>query len=397
MKQIYLDNAASTEIDKEVLKVLKKFSENVYGNPSSIHSQGQKAKTEIETARKVFASKINSKPEEIYFTSGATESNNFVLKGLFFQNFPKKNHIVTSKIEHDSILKTCKWLKKHGAKVTYLDVDSEGFINLNELKRAITRTTFLVSIMSTNNEVGTIQNLEEIGKICKEKNVLFHTDATQSFTKTPIDVKKLNLSLLSASSHKINGPKGVGFVYIKEGTEIEPLLHGGGHEHGLRSGTENVPAIVGFAKAVEISQKIDYKKMENLRNKLMNGILETISKTKLNGPKENRLANNVNISFEECEGEALGEYLNAKGVFVSTGSACMSNTHSGSHVLKALGKTAQEAVSAIRLTLGKNTTEKDINYVLSILPEIVNRLRKGGDLGNSRKYEDFCFGKTDEK
>lgn len=376
MTPIYLDNAATTKTDKEVIKAMQPYLEEFYGNASSVHVKGQESKKAIENSRKIIADELNAKPEEVYFTSGGTESNNLALKGLFFENFPKKNHLIIGQTEHDCVLNTAKWLEKKGCKLTLLKVDKEGFINLNELKKSITNKTFLVSVMHANNEIGTIQNLEEIGKICKEKKVLFHTDAAQSFTKIPLDVKKANVDLITLNAHKIYGPKGVGALYIREGTKIQPLLHGGGHERSLRSGTENVPGIVGFSKAVEISKKVDYKKISKLRDLLIEGILKEIPETKLNGPSEKRLPNNVNISFKDCEGEALGAYLENKGIYVSTGSACMSNTDAQSHVLKAIGLTPKEQDSTIRFTLGKDTTEKDIKYALKVLPEIVEKMRK---------------------
>jgi len=376
MTPIYLDNAATTKTDKSVIKAMQPYFEEFYGNASSVHLKGQEAKRAVEETRKSIANEINAKPEEIYFTSGGTESNNWALKGTFFENFPKKNHIIIGQTEHDCVINTAKWIEKKGAKVTALKVDKEGFIDLEQLKKSITPKTFLISIMHANNEIGTIQNLEEIGKIAKEKNILFHTDAAQSFTKIPLDVKKMDLDLVTLNAHKIYGPKGVGALYIKERTKIEPLMHGGGHERKMRSGTENVPGIVGFGRATEISRNINYKKMIKLRDKLINGILKKIPETKLNGPKENRLPNNANISFKDCEGEALGAYLENKGIYVSTGSACMSNTDAQSHVLKAIGLTPKEQDSTIRFTLGKETTEKDINYVLKVLPEIVEKMRK---------------------
>lgn len=375
--KIYLDNAATTKVDEKVMKtMLPYFTEN-YGNASSLHLKGSESKNAIEKARSIIAKKINSQKNEIYFTSGATESNNLAIKGLFYTNYPNKNHIITCQTEHDAVLETCKYLEKKGAKVTYLGVDKEGFIDLNELKNSITNKTFLISIMHANNEIGTIQNIYEIGKIAKEKNILFHTDATQSFTKTQIDVKKMNIDLLSTSSHKIHGPKGVGMIYIKEGVKIEPLFHGGGHEKKMRSGTENVSGIVGFAKAVEISNDKENKKMSQLRDKLIDGILKSISDTKLNGPKgNNRLVNNINISFTNVEGEAIGGYLENNGIFVSTGSACMSHTLSGSHVLKAIKLPDLEQNSSIRFSISKYTTEKEIDEVLKILPKIIEKLRK---------------------
>ncbi len=381
MKPIYLDNAATTKIDKEVLKWMTPYLEEYYGNASSVHLKGQESKLAIESARKIIAKSIGAKAEEVYFTSGGTESNNWALKGIFWKNFPKKNHIITTKIEHDCILNTCKWLETQGASITYLDVNKEGFIDVEELKKSITKKTFIVSIIHGNNEIGTIQDLEEIGKICKNKGILFHTDAAQSFTKIYLNVKKMDLDLVTLNAHKIYGPKGVGVLYIKEGTKIQSLLHGGGHERKLRSGTENVSAIVGFSKAVEISKKIDFKKMQKLRDNLIKSILEKIPNTKLNGPEgEKRLPNNVNISFKDVEGEAVGAFLENKGVYVSTGSACMSNTLAGSHVLKSIGLLDKGSDSSIRFTLSKDTTMKEINYVLKVLPEIIKKLRKAGGL-----------------
>ncbi|PJE81888.1 cysteine desulfurase NifS [Candidatus Pacearchaeota archaeon CG10_big_fil_rev_8_21_14_0_10_32_42] len=382
MKPIYLDNAATTKLDKEVLKSMQPYLKEFYGNPSSAHIKGQETKNAIEKARKIIANSINAKSEEIYFTSGGTESNNWTMKGIFFKSFPKKNQIITTKIEHDSIIKTCKWLEKIGAKVIFLNVNREGFIDLKELEKSITKKTMLVSIMHANNEIGTIQNIEEIGKICKKKGVIFHTDAAQSFTKIPLDVKNMNLDLVTLNAHKIYGPKGIGALFIKEGTLIESLLHGGGHERNLRSGTENVPGIVGFGKAVELSKKIDCKKISKLRNFLIEEIIGKIPNSKLNGPKENRLPNNANIFFENTEGEAVGAYLENYRIYVSTGSACMSNTGAESHVLKAIRLSPKEQDSSIRFTLGKDTTEKEIKYVVKTLLKIIEKMRKAKEIKN---------------
>ncbi|MEK6833303.1 MAG: cysteine desulfurase family protein, partial [Nanoarchaeota archaeon] len=270
--EIYFDNASTTKVDNKVIKeMLPYFTEN-FGNASSQHEVGIRAKKVLEESRKVVANSIKANPNEIIFTSGGTESNNLALKGLFFANYPKKNHIVTTKIEHDSIIQTCRWLESQGAKITYLNVNREGFVNLDELKKEINNKTFLASIIHGNNEIGTIQNIEAIGKICREKGVLFHIDACQSFTKTPIDVNKQNIDLITLNSHKIYGPKGVGALYIREGIKITPLFHGGGHEKKLRSGTENVAGIVGFAKAVKILNNKDIIKMKKLRDKLIEGL-----------------------------------------------------------------------------------------------------------------------------
>lgn len=375
--KVYLDNAATTKVDEKVLKEMLPFFTKEYGNASSLHLKGSQAKNTLEKSRKKIANSINAQSKEIYFTSGGTESNNWAIKGLFWENFPKKNHIITTKIEHDCTLNACKWLEKQGAKITYLNVDNEGLINLEELTNAITEKTFLITIIHGNNEIGTIQDLEKIGKIAKENNILFHTDACQSYTKIPINVKKMNLDLATINSHKIHGPKGVGALYIKEGIKVSPLLHGGGHERKMRSGTENIPGIVGFAKASDLISSKELKNMSKLRDKLIKGILEKIPDSKLNGASnDNRLQNNINISFSNVEGEAIGGYLENKGIFVSTGSACMSNTLSSSHVLKAIGLTDLEQNSSIRMSLSKYTTEKEIDYVLKVLPEIIKKLRR---------------------
>jgi cysteine desulfurase len=377
-KLIYLDNAATTRVDDDVLKTMLPYFSEKYGNASSVHFKGQEAKNALEDSRRTIAKSIGAKSQEIYFTSGGTEANNLAIKGLYFwnqENNTGKNHIITTRIEHDCVLNTCKWLEKNGAKVTFLDVDAEGFINLEELERAITDKTILVSVIHGNNEIGTVQDLEEIGKICKKKNVLFHTDACQSYTKVPIDVNKQNLTLVTLNAHKIHGPKGVGALYIRENTPIVPLAHGGGHERKIRSGTENVSGIVGFAKAVDISNKKNVEKMNKLRDKLIDGILR-IPNTKLNGPKIQRLCNNVNISFNNIEGESIGGYLENLGICTSTGSACASHSLESSHVLKAIGLTPLQANSTLRLSISKYTTEEEIDFVLQNLTKIVEKLRK---------------------
>jgi|TARA_Y100000310_G_scaffold127275_1_gene126362 cysteine desulfurase len=381
MKQIYLDNAATTLVDSKVIDAMLPYFEDEFGNASSQHFKGKEAKEALEQSRKVIAKAINSKSDEVIFTSGGTESNNLVLKGLFFSNYPQKNHIITTKIEHDSILNVCKFLEKQGVKITYLDVDNEGFIDLEDLKKTITEKTIVVSIIHGNNEVGTIQDLEKIGEICQKKGVLFHTDACQSFTKTKIDVKKQNIDLVTLNSHKIHGPKGVGGLFIKNGIKITPLFHGGGHERKLRSGTENISGITGFSKAVEIINSKDIQNMEKLRDRLINGILK-IPNTKLNGPINKRLCNNINISFNNIEGEAIGGHLENIGVYASTGSACMSNTLETSHVLKALGLSPLESNSSLRISISKYTTDEEVDYILKKLPEIVERLRSISPLVN---------------
>ncbi len=378
MKRIYLDNAATTKVDENVIDLMNKFHSEKYGNASSMHQKGQEAYMELEQAREVIAKSINSRSDEIIFTSGGTESNNFAIKGVAFKNLEitdKKGHIITTKIEHDCVLNSCKWLEKQGWKVTYLDVDKEGFININDLKNKIKEDTFLVSIIHGNNEIGTIQDLEKIGKICSEKKIYFHTDACQSFTKVEIDVKKQNLDLVTLNSHKIHGPKGVGALYIKNGVKIYEWQNGGGQEKNMRSGTYNVPGIVGFARAVKNVNKRDVKKMEKLRILLISG-LRKIPGSKLNGPKEKRLCNNINFSFENVEGEALGGYLDAEGISSSTGSACSSKSLEPSHVLTAIGLKPELSHGSVRISLSKYNSQEEIEKVLYVIPKVVEKLRK---------------------
>jgi cysteine desulfurase len=376
MKTIYLDNAATTKVDERVLKAMEPYFSEKFGNASSKHFIGMEAKRALEDSRVVIARAIGARADEIIFTSGGTEANNFALKGLFFAN-PEKNHIITTKIEHDCILNTCKWLQdKMGAEITYLDVDSEGFIDLNQLKKSITPKTLVVSVIHANNEIGTIQELAEIGKICKEKGVYFHTDACQSFTKTLLDVRKQNLDLVTLNAHKIHGPKGVGALYVKKGTKITPLFHGGGHESGLRSGTENISGIIGFATSVKVASSRNINYMNKLRDKLISGVLK-IPNVKLNGSIGNkRLCNNANFSFNDIEGEALGGYLEAYGICTSTGSACSSHSLKRSHVLEAIGLKDMQINSSLRMSISKYTTGNEIDYVLEILPKVVEKLRK---------------------
>ncbi|MBM3247563.1 cysteine desulfurase [Candidatus Pacearchaeota archaeon] len=377
-KIIYLDNAATTQTDSKVLgKMLPSFTKE-YGNASSSHFFGKQARESIEKAREIIAKKLNSSPEEIIFTSGGTESNNLALKGLFFNSRNRelgKNHIITTKIEHDCILNTCKWLEKQGAKVTYLDVDNQGLVNPKEIVSAITPSTLVVSIIQGNNEIGTLQDIKEIGKICKKKGVYFHIDACQSFTKTPIDVKKHNLDLVTINAHKIHGPKGVGALFIKKGTKIEALLNGGGHERGLRSGTENTSGVIGFGEAVRISKTQDINKIQKLRDYFIKQLLK-IEKTKINGSLKNRLANNINLSFGDIEGEAISSHLENFGIVISTGSACASHTLKKSHVLKAIGCNDLEINSSIRISLSKYNTKTHVDYFIKKLKPVVKTLRQ---------------------
>jgi cysteine desulfurase len=377
---IYLDNAATTAVSKEVVDAMLPFFMETYGNASSIHSMGAEAKKALEDARKIIAQKINASPDEIIFTSGGTESDNIALRGIAYANKDKGNHIITSNIEHPAVLNTCKELEKEGFKVTYLGVDKYGLIDTKKLKKSITKKAILVSIMHANNEIGTIQDIAAIGRLCKEKDVYFHTDAVQSFTKVPIDTKSINVDLISLSAHKIHGPKGVGALYVKKGTKIQAIITGGAHERRIRPGTENVSGIVGFAKAVEISDEEDNKKMSVLRDKLTRELLK-IPETHLNGHPEKRLCNNASISFHFIEGESLLMHLDSHGIEVSTGSACSSHELKASHVLLAIGVPHVKAHGTIRFTLSKYTTEKDIDYAIKIVDQVVNELRKISPLG----------------
>lgn len=378
-KEIYLDNSATTQVDDRVLEAMLPYFKQDYGNASSSHAFGKKAKQALESSREVIAKAINAEKSEIYFTSGGTESNNLALKGLFFLNYPRKSHIITTKIEHASVINVCKWLETQGAQITYLDVDSEGFIDLKQLEKSINRKTLAVSIIHANNEIGTIQDLRAIGEICKKKGVLFHTDACQSFTKTFIDVKQQDVDLMTLNAHKIHGPKGVGALYIRKGVEkiIDPVQHGGGHENGLRSGTENVAGAVGFAKAVEIANSLEIQRMSELRDKLIKGVLE-IPGIKLNGPKDGkkRLCNNASFIFQEIDGEAVGEYLQGEEIYTSTGSACLSHSQEPNHVLLALGCSLEDVGNAIRMSLSKYISEEDIDKVLETLPKVIKRIKE---------------------
>jgi len=377
--QIYLDNAATTKMDKRVFKAMEPYFCKFYGNPGSMHSLGLEAKKILNESRKKVSEVLNCNPKEIIFTGSGTESINMAIKGVANALKEKGNHIITQKTEHHAVLETCKFLEKQGFKATYLNVDRFGIINLKELEKAIDDSTILVSIMYANNEIGTIQSIKEISKICKEKNVLFHTDACQATGYLEINVKKLGVDLMSINGSKIYGPKGIGALYIREGVKIIPLIHGGGQENKLRSGTENIPLIVGFAKALELCEKEkqkEIKRITKLRDKLIKGILENVSKTFLNGHPEKRLPNNVNVSILDIEGEAILLYLNEQGICASSGSACTSKTLDPSHVILATGLPYEAAHGSIRFSLGRFNKEQDIKKVIDVLPEIVEKLRK---------------------
>ncbi len=370
--EVYLDNASTTRIDPQVLEAMLPFLKDDYGNSFSPNEMGRKAGEAVEKSRVVIAESIGALPEEIIFTSGGTESNNFALKGVAFANRDKGEHIITSKIEHKSVLNSCQWLEEQGFKITYLDVDDKGFVKARDLEKAITNKTTLVSIIHGQNEIGTIQDLEALGDVCRKAKVLFHTDGCQSYSKTEINVKKQSVDLISLNGHKIHGPKGVGALYIRKGTGIGPWQNGGGQERGLRAGTGNVPAIVGFAKAAELDPKTDY--IKGLKERLLKGLLN-IERTKLNGP-EKGLPHIANISFLGVEGEAIVGSLDLEGIYVATGSACASFDLQPSKALLATGLTPQEVNGAVRFSLSRLNIEKEIDLVLGALPKIIEKLRK---------------------
>jgi cysteine desulfurase len=390
--KVYLDNGATTKVADEVVEAMKPYFTEKYGNASSLHSFGTEAREAVEKSRKIIANYLGCDGSEIIFTSGGSESDNLAIKGVA----EKGDHIITSKIEHPAVLNVCKFLEKNGVEVTYLKVDKEGLIDLNELKNSIKKNTKLVSIMHANNEIGTIQDIEKIGKICKENKVLFHTDAVQSFSNVKIPIE--NIDMISISGHKIHGPKGVGALFVRKGIKLKQLIIGGSQEFNVRAGTENVPGIVGLGKAVELLKhekaklsvpqksqgdflgKEDAKKIEKLRDKLIEGVLK-IPHSRLNGSKDKRLPNNVNVSFDFVEGEALILRLDDKGIAASTGSACSSHSLEPSHVLLAIGLKPAQAHGSLRLTLSRYTTEKEIDYVLKELPNVVEDLRRISPLG----------------
>ena len=387
IKNIYLDYAATTPIREEVLlEMLPYFSEK-YGNPGSFHSKGLEAKNALDNARQEIASLLNCSTKEIIFTSGGTESINLAIKGIALAN-KEKNHIITSKIEHPAVLNSCAYLEEIGFKVSYLDVDKYGKVNPKDVENSINERTSLVSIMYANNEIGTIEPIKEIAEICKKKGVLFHTDACQAAGCLNLDIKYLGVDLLTINGSKIYGPKGIGMLYLREGIEIVPLVHGGGQESRLRSGTENVPYIVGFAKALEISQKNKEKenaRLSELRDYLIAKLLK-IPKSRLNGHSTERLPNNVNISFMDVEGEAMLLYLNEMNIYASTGSACASKSLEPSHVLRAIGLSYEGAHGSIRFTLGKDSVKEYLDRVADAMPGIVKKLKKISPVNLSMKH-----------
>lgn len=387
-KLIYLDNAATTKTAPEVLEAMLPYFSEYYGNPSSIYDFAQKSKEAVTKGRQQIADALNTRKEDIYFTAGGSEADNWALKATFEAYKSKGNHIITTKIEHHAILHTCEYLEKErGAKITYLDVDENGVVRLDELEKAITPETILISVMFANNEIGTIQPIKEIGEIAKKHGVLFHTDAVQAYGQLPINVDELHIDMLSSSGHKLNGPKGIGFLYIRKGVKIRSFVHGGAQERKRRAGTENVPGIVGYGKAAEIAAKTmkerTAKEIE-LRDHLIDRVLAEVPYTRLNGHRTNRLPNNANFSFQFVEGESLLILLDNNGICASSGSACTSGSLDPSHVLLAIGLPHEIAHGSLRLTLSAETTMEDIDFVVDCIKQIIERLRSMSPL-----YEDF--------
>jgi len=378
MRHVYLDYGATTPVDKLVLDAMQPYFREHYGNASSIHKFGRDAKDAIERARERIAQIIRAQPDEIYFTSGGTESDNWALSGYAQAHKKKGNHIITTAVEHHAILHTCEYLKKQGFSVTFLPVQSDGLMDTDTLEAAFTDKTTLVSIIHVNNEIGSIHDLEEIGRIVKKYGAAFHTDAVQSFGKEPIDVNKMQLDMTSFSSHKIYGPKGVGALYIRNGETVNKMIYGGGHERNQRAGTENVAAIVGFGAAAKLykrEMKKERDALEELRNYLWQNIRNTIPDVRLNGHPENRIAGNLNVSFAHADGESIMLSLDLRGIAVSSGAACTAGGTEPSHVIKALHLPKEFRDSAVRFTLGRYTTRSDIDYTVDVLKEVVKRIR----------------------
>lgn len=378
MENVYFDNAATTKLDEEVLQKMMPYLKGNYGNASSIYKLGRESKKAIEESRETIANILNCKPNEIYFTAGGSESDNTAIKGIARSNRKKGNHIITSKIEHPAVLETCKALEKEGFEVSYISVDENGILDLEELKKEIKPTTVLITVMFANNEIGTIQPIEEIGKIAKDNNIYFHTDAVQAVGSIKIDVQKLNIDSLSLSGHKFYGPKGIGALYVKQGVQFEKYISGGHQERNKRAGTENVAGIVGMGEAIKTAYRdLDKhnKIIKELRNYYVKQVEEKIPYIKINGSLNNRLPGNSNISFRFIEGEGLLLNLDLKGICASSGSACTSGSLDPSHVLLAIGVPHEIAHGSLRITIGKYNTKEEIDYLVENLVEIVNRLR----------------------
>lgn len=386
--KVYLDNSATTAVDSEVLKEMLPYFKEVYGNPSSLHSFGREALKAVDKAREKIAEIINAKPNEIYFTSGGSESDNWALKGAIKASKLKKKHIITTKIEHPAILETCEQLEKDGVEITYVGVNSNGQVCLEDIKNAVRDDTVIVSVMFANNEVGAIQPIAEIGEFCREEGILFHTDAVQAMDSQDIDVRAMNIDMLSMSAHKFHGPKGIGVLYIRSGVRIDRLISGGHQERKGRAGTTDTPLIVGMAKALEIAQKHreeNNARIKGLRDAFMERVLKEIPFTYLNGGMENRLPNNLNVSFAYVEGESILMCLDLQGIAVSSGSACSSGSLEPSHVILALGVREELAHSSIRFSLGKDTTQEEMDYTFEVLKSTIERLRGMSPLFNMEK------------
>ncbi|MEN6464966.1 MAG: cysteine desulfurase NifS [Syntrophaceae bacterium] len=375
---IYFDNAATTPVAPEVLAAMMPFFGNFFGNPSSLHAFGQDARRAMEAARAELARLINADPDEIVFTSGGTESDNFAVKGVAGANRDRGNHIITTKIEHHAVLEPCHVLENQGFRVTYLDVDEYGLVSPEDVIKAITPETILVSVMHANNEIGTVEPIAEIGQITRDMGIYLHTDAVQTVGHLPIDVQQMNVDLLSSSAHKLSGPKGIGFLYIRKGTKMAQFMHGGGQEKNRRASTQNVPGIVGFGKAAEIALKemdAEIERLTGLRDRFIREVLARVPHARLNGHPQKRLPNNINLSAAYVEGEALVLNLDMQGVAASTGSACTSGSFEPSHILKAIGLPLEMSQGSIRFTLGRITKDEEVDYVIGILPGIIEKLR----------------------
>ena len=393
-KYIYMDNAATTPVKEEVLEAMLPYFTEKYGNPSSVYSLGSESKVAVEKAREQVAKALGADKKEIFFTASGSESDNWAIKGIAYNRRNKGNHIITSKIEHHAVLNTCKYLEKQGFEVTYLNVDSDGVVDLEELKNSIKDTTILITIMFANNEIGTIQPIKEIGQIAKENDIVFHTDAVQAVGSVEIDVKDLNVDLLSLSAHKFHGPKGIGVLYVRQGVRLDNLIHGGGQERSKRAGTENVASIVGLGKAIELATgnlEEKNKKLSALRDSLIEKIESKIDYVKLNGHRTKRLPGNVNVSFQFIEGESLLLMLDMNKIAGSSGSACTSGALDPSHVLLAIGLDHETAHGSLRLSLSEFNTEEEIDFVVEKLVGIVDRLRQMSPLYEKSRGKVGCI------
>jgi cysteine desulfurase len=390
---IYMDHSATTYVRRDVVEAMAPYHIENFGNPSSIYSIARVTKKAVDTARAQVAKALGAEPDEVYFTSGGSESDNWAIKGVAFANRKKGNHIITTKIEHHAVLHTCEYLEKEGFTITYLPVDQYGLVDPAELEKAITDKTVLISIMYANNEIGTIEPIAELGAIARKHKIFFHTDAVQVIGNVPVDVKAQNIDLLSLSAHKFYGPKGVGALYIRKGVKIDNLIHGGGQERRRRAGTENIAGIVGLGKAIELATadiEGHNRKIRALRDRLLKGILASIPNAHLNGHPEKRLPGNINISFEFIEGESMLLWLDDEGICASTGSACTSGSLEPSHVLLATGLPVEISHGSLRLTLGNINTDADVDFVLEVLPKVVSKLRDMSPLYQKSGKEGGC-------